>query len=119
MTDSSDFRHAFMVFRSVPYPAYPQLLELQDWNSLLLTIDGHIAGYASKVHDGRMRAQDVPNLDQLILEVSSLGSSLDQIEPVTDEDRQSISDYRSYVAALGRMVSELGGLADQERRSTD
>src|SRR4051812_11762355 len=98
MTEPSEFESAFTDFRAMSYPSYPQLAELQDWNSRLLTFDGHVAGYASRVHSGRMRAQEVPKLAELILEVESLRTSLEAIEPISAQDYQLVDDYRIYVA---------------------
>lgn len=116
MTESSEFESAFADFRAMLYPSYPELAELQDWNSRLLTFDGHIAGYASRVHSGRMRAQDIPKLSELILEVESLRTSLEAIEPISDQDSQLIDAYRTYVAALEHLMLELGKLASREQR---
>ena len=55
MTDRSRFEDAFAGFRSMPYPPYPALEALRDWNSDLLTLDGHVAGYASQVQHGIAR----------------------------------------------------------------
>ena len=114
MTDSSEFEEAFVAFRSMPYPAYPRLADLQDWNSRLLTLDSHIAGYASRVYSGHLKARDVPNLDSLVFESGSLKASLEVIQPVSDQDVRLIDDYRSYAAALERLTIELAKCASRE-----
>jgi hypothetical protein len=113
MTDPSEFESAFAEFRAMPYPPYPQLVELQDWNSRLLVIDGHVAGYASRVKNGRMKARDIPRLAELILEIESLRTSLEAIEPLSSEDTRLIDGFKIYIAALQRMMLELGRLASR------
>ncbi|MEU8588015.1 hypothetical protein AB0C59_13620 [Streptomyces sp. NPDC048664] len=111
MTDTSGFDHAFSRFLTMRYPDYPQLEALQDWNSELLTLDGHVAGYASQVHGGTMRAHEIPDLPGILLSVRNLRESLGSLRAPDAEDRRLISEYASYVSALESMVSELDHLA--------
>lgn len=116
MTDASDFERAYTLFRAMPYPAYPQSRELRDWNSRLLTLDACVAGYAFQVNAGRMRAYDVPNLDGLVNEIKILSASLGKTDSSAGQDVTLVIAYRSYVAALERLVLEIRDLAYQERR---
>ncbi|MFF4955508.1 hypothetical protein [Streptomyces sp. NPDC001222] len=112
MTETAaEFRAAFEAFRAMPYPDYPRLEELRDWNSRLLELDGHIAGYATRVYDGRLGAAEVPDVDALVLEVETLRQDLDAITPEGEDDAGLVSDYRSYTDALERVVRLLGSLA--------
>lgn len=110
MTEKSDFRQAFKVFMDMPYPDYPRIEELRDWNSRLLDLDGHIAGYATLVNDERMQAAEVPEIGALALEVESLRQDLDSVRPGESEGARLVDDYRSYVRALERLVRELAQL---------
>ncbi|MFE6056297.1 hypothetical protein ACFQ6N_36595 [Kitasatospora sp. NPDC056446] len=111
----TDFASAFSRFCATPYPGYPALEELRDWNSELLTVDGHIAGYAYRVHGGQMQARQIPGLVEIVLRVESLRASLDTIHPNSTEDRKLIGEYQSYISALESMVRELDQLARQQR----
>ncbi|MFV2022931.1 hypothetical protein [Micromonospora sp. LOL_023] len=113
MTDVLAFRDAYAQFRAIPYPAYPKSQELRDWNSRLLALDAHVAGYAFQVSAGQILACDVPDLDSLVGKVTESILSLEEIDPSVEEDAGLASEYRSYVAALGRLVSELGDLASR------
>jgi hypothetical protein len=114
MDARSAFERAFVVFRAAPYPDYPQEEELQEWNSGLLTIDGHIAGYATRVHRGSLHAREIPDLDKLALRVRELRGSLEAVPSASEQGRQLIGEYRTYIAALDVMVQELARLARQE-----
>jgi hypothetical protein len=114
MTERSEFGAAFEAFRGLSYPDYPRTEGLRDWNSFLLELDGHIAGYASRVHDGRLSAWEVPELDSLALEVASLRRDLEEIHPEHEEDAGLVNEYRVYTTALERLVQELASLARRE-----
>ncbi|WP_432137525.1 MULTISPECIES: hypothetical protein [unclassified Streptomyces] len=111
MTESAEFREAFVAFRAMPYPDYPALEELRDWNSVLLDLDGHIAGYATQVYDGRLEAARVPETDALVRKLGSLRRDLEEIRPRQDEDAALLDEYRRYTAALDRLVRALASLA--------
>ncbi|MFF4468382.1 hypothetical protein ACFYZ3_02370 [Streptomyces sp. NPDC001599] len=114
MTDSTAFREAFQEFRAMPYPDHPRMERLRDWNSLLLDLDGHVAGYATRVNDGRLAAWEVPDVDSLVLDAESLRRDLGDIRPEREEDAGLLDAYRTYVAALERLVRELASLAHRK-----
>lgn len=97
---------------SMPYLYYPHTEELRDWNSRLLTLDGYVAGYATCIESGRMRAGQVPGIDVLILEVESLRRMLDSPQFKSGQENGLLSDYRSYVSALEWLVREIGAHAE-------
>ncbi|MEV6209282.1 hypothetical protein [Kitasatospora sp. NPDC051914] len=111
MTDRSRFEDAFAGFRSLPYPPYPALEALRDWNSDLLTLDGHVAGYASQVHGGSMQAWEIPHLAGLVAEVDALRAALDAVDDGSGDDRAMIAAFRDYVSAMQAMMHELDRLA--------
>jgi hypothetical protein len=117
MTDSSDFHEALEAFMALPYPDYPRTEKLRDWNSFLLDLDGHIAGYAIQVNDGDLNAREVPDLGSLVLEVENLCRSIEEIHPEGEKESGLLNEYRVYVAALERLVRELASLARQEGES--
>lgn len=110
MTDT-EFERAYTAFMELPYPDYPQSDELRDWNSLLLTLDGYLAGYAYQVHAGHLRAAAIPELEHLVREVGSLRVRLDAIHPATEVDSRLIGDFLVYMEALHRMMRALAGIA--------
>lgn len=114
MTEPTEFREALEAFRAMPYPDYPRQADLQEWNSLLLDLDGHIAGYAVQVGSGRMKASEVPDLDSLVLKVESLRRGLGEIRSEQQEDADLLDDYRIYAAAFERLVQELASLARRQ-----
>ncbi|WDT53550.1 hypothetical protein [Streptomyces sp. G7(2002)] len=114
MTETKPFRQVYEAFRVLPYPDYPHDRELQDWNSHLLTLDGWIAGYASRIASGSMAAAEVPEVSTLVRQVGDLRRKLDEIASRLEEDRQLVEKYRSYVAALHSLISEIGALENQD-----
>ncbi|MFC5805835.1 hypothetical protein [Streptomyces formicae] len=117
MTESSDFRNALEAFMAIPYPDYPRMEELRDWNSFLLDLDGHIAGYATRVNNGSLDAGEVPDVGSLVLEVENLRRDLERIRPERSEDADLLNKYRVYTAALERVVRELAALARPQGES--
>lgn len=111
MTEDSDFRRTFEAFRAMPYPSRPQSEEFQDWGSELLSLDSHVAGYATRVHDGNMVASDIPNLKELVCEVRDLQSSLASVPVLTSRDSRLRGEYQLYVETLESMMRELLRLA--------
>ncbi|MFF4232821.1 hypothetical protein [Streptomyces sp. NPDC001820] len=114
MTRKSDSLEALEAFRSLRYPDYPRTEELRDWNSHLLTLDGHIAGYAIRVGEGTLDVREVQDLESLVLAVENLARSLEDIRPQSQEDTDLLKDYRHYMAALERLIHELASLAHRE-----
>ncbi|MEU2429903.1 MULTISPECIES: hypothetical protein [unclassified Streptomyces] len=117
MTESSDFRNALDAFLALPYPDYPRMEELRDWNSFLLDLDGHIAGYATRVGNGSLDASEVPDVDALVLEVETLRRDLELVRPERSEDAELLNKYRVYTAALERVVRGLAALARRQGES--
>ncbi|MBA2806982.1 hypothetical protein E0500_005865 [Streptomyces sp. KM273126] len=111
MTRESELSEAYEAFMALPYPDYPQTEVLRDWNSRLLTLDGWIAGYASRVEGGSMEADAVPGVDDLISQVDSLRRDLDSFGSQVAAEGPLLEEYRSYVAALHRLITEIGILA--------
>jgi hypothetical protein len=111
MTDIGNFKRAYAAFRSAVYPDYPRWTQLKDLSSELLTIDGHIAGYASRVYAGSLPAGDVPDLDGLVRDVKSLRLSLESLQPETEQQAKLLNGYRTYVSALDSLMTELSLLA--------
>lgn len=107
MTELPGFEQVFAAFYAMKYPDYPQFMELQDWNSRLLVLDAHVAGYASRISRDTLSARDVPDLGALTREVRSLRASLERIQPLSDYGRVLIDDYRRYVVALERLILEI------------
>ena len=98
------------------YPDYPQAEELRDWNSELLTLDGYIAGYATRIKDGSIKAGAVPDLDGLISQVDALRRDLDSLNSRVKVEGWLLEEYRSYISALYRLVVEIGSMVDSERK---
>ncbi|MEU6291740.1 hypothetical protein [Streptomyces sp. NPDC046988] len=113
MTSASSFPQAYEAFRGLPYPAYPQTEEVQDWNSHLLTLDGWIAGYATRIANGSMSAAEVPEIPDLIRRVEDLLRDLARLTSRVEAEEQLLKQYRSYVAALHRLITEISALADK------
>ncbi|GAB2837027.1 hypothetical protein GCM10027176_46770 [Actinoallomurus bryophytorum] len=111
MTNTSAFGRAWLAFRAMPYPDYPLLEELKDWNSELLTIDGDIAGWASRVYSRDISPREISDLDEIIVKVDELRRSLNFVHPKTTQDVQLVGEYRTYVEALFLVVEELKRLA--------
>ncbi|MGW5414613.1 hypothetical protein [Actinomadura geliboluensis] len=113
MTNSS-FVDAFEAFRAMPYPGYPHSPELQDVNSHLLVLDAGLAGYATRVFNGTMRAGEIPELGLLVENANSLTAMLEMMNPSLEEDRKLIQEYRAYIFVLSSMLAELSLLAEQD-----
>ncbi|MEV7127673.1 hypothetical protein [Streptomyces sp. NPDC093260] len=112
MTETAaGFRAAFEAFRALPYPDYPREEALRDWNSRLLDLDGYVAGYATRVYDGRIGAAEVPDTGALVVEAETLRRDLDSVTPHGADEAGLVSDYRAYAEALERMVRLLAALA--------
>ncbi|GLW65307.1 hypothetical protein Arub01_35510 [Actinomadura rubrobrunea] len=113
MTDMTEFRRAFNAFWKMPFPDRPRGKEFQDWAVLLLILDTHVAGYASRVNSGDMDPRDVPGVGDLLAELKSLRASLETIRPETERDKELAEEYRSYIASLEKMLYELWRLSCQ------
>ncbi|MFF8835166.1 hypothetical protein [Streptomyces sp. NPDC015130] len=95
---------------ALPFPGRPGSKELREWGFGLLSIDGHIAGYAIRVEKGSLDPREIPDADDLASEVGELSRSLEEIRPQNREDESSIEEFKQYVAALERLVCELATL---------
>ncbi|MFE0099803.1 hypothetical protein [Streptomyces sp. NPDC059009] len=111
MTDDSEFKRAFSIFRAMPYPGRPQTEKLQDWGLELLSLDTHVAGYAERVDSGELRAHDIPELEALARQVGTLRDTLAAVPVPTDRDVRLKEEYRTYVETLDRMMAHLLRLA--------
>lgn len=114
MTEQSDFHAAFEAFMALPYPDYPRWDTLRDWNSRLLELDGHIAGYATRVNKGRLDASAIPEIHSLVLQVGTLRRDLAEMNPEREEDVDLMNGYRVYVSALERLTRSLASLASKK-----
>jgi hypothetical protein len=114
MTDRTELREAYRIFRAMPYPDHPRTEALRDWNSGLLTLDGHIAGYAGRVAEGSLAPREVPEADSLAQEVGTFGQELEDLRPSLPEEADLVDEYRTYVAALHRVIRALAALAGPE-----
>lgn len=118
MTDQIEFQRIFNEFRRIDYPDYPAFRELQDWNSHLLTLDAHVAGYASQICSGLMKARDVPELGRLVKKAASLKKALVEVRAVSERDLGQIREYRDYILALESVLTGMRVLAlEEDQRS--
>lgn len=93
------------------YPGRPHTDELRDWGLRLLELDTWIAGYATRIAKGSMAASEVPEVFDLIGQAGDLCSDLDRLAPRLTNESPLVEEYRSYAAALHRLVTEIGVLA--------
>lgn len=114
MTDRLRFEAAFDDFMAGCYPDRPRTGEFQDWGFCLFEFDSYIAGYATRVRGGHMRASVIPDLDSCVSGIGLLRASLEELEPSAEEDPGLIGEYRTRVAVVERMVVALRRLACSE-----
>ncbi|EDY53322.1 hypothetical protein SSCG_06350 [Streptomyces clavuligerus] len=69
MTELSEFCESLEAFRVLPYPRYTIIPDMGDRTAILLELDGHIAGYAIQVGKGGIEACEIPEMEDLVLEL--------------------------------------------------
>lgn len=62
-----------------------------------------------------MSAADVPEVFDLVRQVESLRRDLDGLLPRVAAEEKLFEQYRSDVAALHHLITEIGALASQDR----
>lgn len=105
------FNDAFNHFRYLPFPDRPQGEKLRNWGTDLLALDTFVAGEAMQVDAGTMAAGDVPDLEQNIAKAKSLLRDLDALTFEVGTELSLLEEFRTYAAALLRMLEEMGALA--------
>lgn len=77
-----------------------------------MDLDAWIAGYATRVARHSLPPSGIPELPDLLHDVDALRRAVDGIVSVPNE--AELQDFRRYLAALHRMITEMAAMADTE-----